>query len=432
MTAWTDEATPVHATAVKILISAYACDPARGSEPGIGWHIAREVARYHETWILTSRENESVVRETVERDGLARMRFVFIGPGRWTLEQHTRRRPIPLQAQLHYYLWQLAAFRAGRRLQRRIAFDIVHHVTLGRYWSPSFLSLLPVPFVWGPVGGGEATPLAYWWDLGWRGLAQESLRYLAQRAGELDPFVRITARRSCIARATTQQTAERLQRIGAQRIHVIPHTAMAERDIGTSSDAVPPHRTPGARYFLSVTRLVPWKGVHLGLRGFAEAALDGVEYWIVGEGYDRSRLERLAVRLGIDHRVRFFGEQDRHDIRRLMQHSLALVHPSLHDSGGAACLEAMAVATPVVCMETGGPALQVTDATGFLIPLDAPRDSVQTLAWAMRRIATDDRLRRRLGEEGLRRLRDLFTWEEHGRRLSSLYERVSTGQGSST
>ena len=56
-------------------------------------------------------------------------------------------------AQLYYYVWQLAAYFAARKLQRQVRFDLIHHVTLVKYWMPSFLSLLPVPFVWGPVRG---------------------------------------------------------------------------------------------------------------------------------------------------------------------------------------------------------------------------------------------------------------------------------------
>src|SRR5690606_15992433 len=60
--------------------------------------------------------------------------------------------------QLHYYLWQLGAVRTVRRLHAEVGFDLAHHVTLAKYWAPSALSWLPVPLVWGPVGGGESAP----------------------------------------------------------------------------------------------------------------------------------------------------------------------------------------------------------------------------------------------------------------------------------
>jgi hypothetical protein len=38
---------------MKILLSAYACEAGRGSEPGVGWNTALEIAKYHEVWVLT-------------------------------------------------------------------------------------------------------------------------------------------------------------------------------------------------------------------------------------------------------------------------------------------------------------------------------------------------------------------------------------------
>ena len=36
--------------------------------------------------------------------------------------------------------------------------------------------------------------------------------------------------------------------------------------------------------FISVGRLLDWKGFNLGLRAFAEAAIPDAQYWIVGDG----------------------------------------------------------------------------------------------------------------------------------------------------
>ena len=59
--------------------------------------------------------------------------------------------------------------------------------------------------------------------------------------------------------------------------------------------------------FISVGRLLHWKGVHLGLRAFAEASVEQSEYWIVGDGPERQRLEALATDLGIANKVLFWG-----------------------------------------------------------------------------------------------------------------------------
>jgi glycosyltransferase involved in cell wall biosynthesis len=155
--------------------------------------------------------------------------------------------------------------------------------------------------------------------------------------------------------------------------------------------------------------------------------LPNTEYWIVGPGPERLRLESLTRKLGITDTVRFIGEIPREEVRSLLDDCVALVHPSLHDSGGVACLDALAAGKPVICLATGGPATQVTDDTGFLIPATTPQETIRGVADAMRRVAEDEVLRTTLGRNGSRRARELFTWQMRGRVLADLYERLRRG-----
>ena len=41
---------------MRVLLSAYACEPGKGSEAGVGWNSLRQVARYHDVWVLTRME----------------------------------------------------------------------------------------------------------------------------------------------------------------------------------------------------------------------------------------------------------------------------------------------------------------------------------------------------------------------------------------
>ena len=46
---------------LKIFISAYACEPQKGSEPGIGWNVVNELAKYHEVHVLTRSNNREAI-----------------------------------------------------------------------------------------------------------------------------------------------------------------------------------------------------------------------------------------------------------------------------------------------------------------------------------------------------------------------------------
>lgn len=407
---------------MRVLVSAYACEPGVGSEPGVGWKTAREAARHHEVWVLTRANNRAPIQRELAREPVPGLRFAYFDLPAWARWWKRGQRGI----QLYYYLWQVGAYFAARRLMRKTAFGLAHHVTFVKYWSPSFLALLPLPFVWGPVGGGESAPRAFRQDFGRRGRAYEALRDLARRVGESDPFVRLCAQRSSLALATTGETADRLVRLGARDVRLFSQLGVSREEL----EEFDRHATGGVLpvRFVSVGRLLHWKGFHLGLRAFARAGVPDAEYWVIGSGPERERLGALAERLGVASRVTFLGDLPREEVFRRLAGCRALVHPSLHDSGGMVCLEAMGMGRPVICLDLGGPAVQVTEATGFKVPVGGPEEAVEGLAAAMAMLARSPDLALQMGAAARRRVEEEFAWEEKGRRLAGLYAEAA-GRG---
>lgn len=400
---------------LKILVSAYACRPGEGSEPGVGWNLVRELVKYHQIWVITRENNRPAIEAELATNPLPGLEFIYCEPPRWVQRLNQNQRIV----YLHYYLWQLEAYFVAREFNRELNFDLVQHVTYVRYSSPSFLSLLPIPFIWGPVGGGESAPKAFWKDFSWRGRVYEILRSLARSLGELDPFVRLTARRSILARATTEDTVKRLHKLGATNVEVYSQLGLSEEEINQLAKYA--HGDRHLLKFISIGRLLHWKGFHLGLRAFARANLPEAEYWIVGDGPELRRLQMLAEELGIAHRVKFWGKLSRQETLAKLEKCVALIHPSLHESGGLVCLEAMASARPVICLNLGGPALQVTETTGFKIDANTPEQTVDELAVAIAQLA-DPTLSLNLGLAAQQRIKEVYSWDKKGQNLAKLYE----------
>jgi glycosyltransferase involved in cell wall biosynthesis len=409
---------------MKILLSAYACEPGRGTELGVGWNTVREVAKYHEVWVLTRPDDgRTAIEAELARHPVPNLHFVYFTLPIWGSGWKWGNGAF----QIHYYLWQIQAYFVARQLHRHICFDLIQHVTFVKYSSPSFISLLPVPFIWGPVGGGESAPKAFWQDFSWKGKIYETLRNISRRVGELDPFARLTAQRSVLAWATTEDTAQQLSQMGAKNVQVLSQVALLPEEIARlSQNSIASSSTVR---FISIGRLLHWKGFHLGLRAFAQANLpSNTEYSIVGDGPERKQLQRLAQELGISSRVKFYSEMPRDSIWQMLGEARALIHPSLHESGGFVCLEAMAAGRPVICLDLGGPAVQVTEATGFKIPAIAPQQAVADIADAMTRLANDAKLSAELGKAGQRRANELFNWANKGQQLVQHYDKILNQQ----
>jgi glycosyltransferase involved in cell wall biosynthesis len=273
------------------------------------------------------------------------------------------------------------------------------------------------------VGGGESAPKAFWQDFSLKGKLYETLRNISRWLGERDPLARLTAKRSVLAWATTEATARRISLMGAKNVQVLSQVALLPEEIARLSQNSLTH-TNKTR-FISIGRLLHWKGFYLGLRAFAQADLPpDAEYWIVGDGPERERLQILAQELGIVAQVKFCREMPRDSIWQTLSEASALVHPSLHESGGFVCLEAMAAGRPVICLDLGGPAVQVTEATGFKVPAIDPQQAVAGIAAAMTRLAKDAELRISLGQAGQKRAAELFNWANKGQQLVQYYDKI--------
>ncbi len=268
---------------------------------------------------------------------------------------------------LYYYLWQLAIYFVIKRIHKKEKFDLVHHVTFACHWMPCFLALLNLPLLWSPVGGGETAPKPFYQTSSYRARIYEYLRDFARWQGEINPFVRLTASKAKLGLAATTETEARMKLMGCKRVRVLPSVALSEEDMAVLLSLAIRRSSPFR--FLSVGRLLHFKGFHLELEAFSrfQKHFPASEYWVIGDGPEIKSLRHLADILGISQKVIFWGILPGYIVLEKLGHCDVLVHPSLHESVGCVILEAMAAGRPAICLNIGGPALQITDKTGFKI-----------------------------------------------------------------
>ena len=98
--------------------------------------------------------------------------------------------------------------------------------------------------------------------------------------------------------------------------------------------------------------------------------------------------------------------------------------PSLRDGGGAVVIEAMCLGKPVVCLDTGGPGMHITERCGIKITPRSPQQAVRDLAEALERLYLDQALRIRVGNTARERAIQAYHWDTLGDRLKCIYEKA--------
>lgn len=347
---------------MKLLISAYACAPNRGSEHGIGWNWTTEAQRLgHEVWALVSPAHRDAIEDACRNDAVCRgIRWFFPKLSYWPLKPATE----PKWERTYNLIWQRAALRVARDLQRKVGFDAIHHLTWGGVRAPTFLGSLGPPLIVGPIGGGETSPSSLRDGFPLRGRILETLRDLSNSTISINPVVH---RGLADAAVIFAKTADTRNLLSAQlRAKTIIFNELGIHQVQISSPRMRRETPPRLLY---AGRLLYWKGVHIALQAFGEllTKIPSARLTIVGSGPEEERLKADALARKIRDNVEFISWLPQNKLFELYNSHDLFVFPSLHDSSGGVVLESLCHGLPVVCLDVGGPKDIVTPKSGVII-----------------------------------------------------------------
>ncbi|WP_268799386.1 glycosyltransferase family 4 protein [Pseudomonas huanghezhanensis] len=367
-----------------ILLSAIACSPFLGSEDGVGWHWAVELENLgHRVTVITRTRFKADIERHMRANPQIKLEFVYVDwlPG----IDYTGSPSLPSYA--YIYVWQWLAFLRARQLLASQRFDLVHHVTFAGIRLPSFMGGLGIPFIFGPVGGGEETPPRLLVSFPLAAKAKEWARRISNRLVKFDPLMRYTMGRATVIGLTTKDS-----------LPVIPvslrHKTVVCATIGVEARLTPDvtAKVEGS-VVLYAGRFLYWKGMQLGIRAFAKAVSNdpSLRLVMVGEGPALGQWQALAKECGVEQYITWHSWVDKEQLVNLYQTSSLFLFPSLHDSGGMVVLEAASCGLPVLCLDIGGPGEMVGPEVGIKVNAQNASEAevVAQLAAALESLTAD-------------------------------------------
>lgn len=374
----------------------------------------------HDVFVITRANNRPAIDARLAEQPVSVTPIYYDLPG-WC----QRWKRVPGGVYLYYLLWQIGAYRRARAVHRVSPFDVVHHSTFVTFRQPSFMGGLGIPFILGPVGGGETSPRHLRGGLNFSGRIQELLRDTLITLVALDPLMTMTFSKATLIACTTGETLRRIPRRFRRKCMVLPAIGINLPE--QQSEPAPQSQPPT---FLFIGRLLYWKGLHLVLRAMHEILrqLPDARLKVVGEGKDARWLKQLAEECGVAAHVDWIPQLPHHEISATYRGHVAFVFPSLHDSGGLVVLESLMAQLPVVCLRLGGPEIFVDSSCGFAIdPSRQSENSVQqSIAAAMVTLAQQPDLRQLL-VAGCSARASLFSWQNAAQQLYSAFETANLG-----
>ncbi len=409
---------------MKILLSAFACGPGQGSEPGIGWNWALEAARQgHDVTVITQTELQEDIEAAIAAGQVpSNVTFDFYIP-RWLEILRDRGTATPLGSltwHIVHLLWQFTLLGHVRRRHLAHNYDVAHHITLGGIRHPTLLQRLPLPLVVGPLGGGERAPYSLRKSFPWSGWIKDLIRDLHTSLLRIDPITRSACRDALVVYAKTQHSKEALPSPDDKQVRVKFEIGSYARPLEVAPDT----NMSGPLRVFYAGQFLYWKGMHLGLRSVAEACRKGsdIRLTMAGSGPQEAEWQAIAKDLGIDDRINWVGRLPHDEMAPTYQAHDLFLFPSLHDSSGNVVLEAITNALPVICLDLGGPAEIISESCGRVVPADglSEAECVTGLADALQAFDRDRGAITPLRQGALTRAGD-FQWSKV---VGNLYQDV--------
>lgn len=184
-------------------------------------------------------------------------------------------------------------------------------------------------------------------------------------------------------------------------------------------------REHGWPFWLAVSRLVYYKGLHNAVRALPQVP---GRLLVIGEGPLAGELQNLAHSLGVADRIAWHGRASDEELIGAYHAATALWFPSnaRSEAFGLVQVEAMASGCPVLncAIPASGVAwVSLHEETGLTVPVDDPA----ALASAALRLLNEPDLRERLAANARRRAMAEFDHRLMAQRSLAIYDRVLAG-----
>ncbi len=353
---------------MRLLVLNYEYPPLGGGGGVTCRNTATALAKRHEVHVLTSQGPGLSPREVI--DGVHVWRAPIFG--------RSQRAVASIVSMLLYHP---AAKKLGAELCREHAFDLVASWFAAPSGVPgrALARQFDLPHAVLMMGGDVYDPTKWY--------AAQSNPLLGRLVGSIlqSADLRIAPSTDIAVRARELHGVTEPIEVVPFGVDPEPFAPCSRAELGMAEDAV---------HVVSCARLVRRKNFATLVAAIAEVDDPLVHLTLLGDGPERDNLAAQAKQLGIADRVHFAGFISGERKHQYLAASDMFVLASEHEGFGLVYLEAMHVGLPVIAAKIGGQTdFLVEGETGMLID----GGQVQPLKAAIRRLAGDPELRRRLG-----------------------------------
>lgn len=405
---------------MKVLLIAYACEPNKGSEPGVGWNWVISLSKYVNLTVITRENNRNYIEQELLNNNLQdKIKFIY-----YDLFFLTKFKKLSqMTLKLYYFFWVKYLKNFIKKNNLATNFDLVHFITLNTFLIPPPINKLGIKSIWGPIGGGIIGHHESFKKLSYISYLLETIRSIIIKIGSeiikkrkiLDSYNRVIF--------ANFDTAKMLGK----------NNGTIELETGINSSNISRSNKIKNNKYITILFsgvLEPRKGLHLLLDALKIVQVN-YRLIVLGKGFFEKKFKKMVIDYKLKN-VEFLGFV--HYTKALSIYNVAdiFVFPSLRDTSGNVVLEAMSQGLPTIAFDHHGMHDILNEECAIKIPVTYYQKMVSELANAIDKLANDYELRKRMGSAAINRIKEYYLWEDKAKRMVEIYKEVLNENTSST
>ena len=413
---------------MRVLLSAFECNPMFGSDPYVGWSWVSNTAKTNEVYVLLRIDHKPYIEKYCAEnkiEGYKNIHFIYL-PSSELFGKIVYKFNKQLAVVGQYYMWQKAAYKEAKKLHATKQFDVAHVISIADFRFPGYLWKLNIPFIFGPVGGAQETPKCLIDYIKGHEKNEKFRAWMNKLLIMLPNYKKALSHADLIycSNAETEEVIRKKVKYADQdKVYRLTELGINDDYLREREKLL--HDNSKEIHILVSGRLIYRKGIEL--------LLDSVNHIetsrpyivdIYGEGDQKQFLKNKVRAYKLENRVFFHGNIPFAEMQEQYKKADVYCLPSLRETTGTAVFEAMANKLPIIALNQNGVKDIVQNDCGILVNVCSKEQVMVDLATALRTLVENDSMRQAMGENAFRKIKKYYTWSQRVCAMNEVYREL--------
>ena len=334
-----------------ILVVAYACEPNRGSEPGVGWSWVNLLAKNSSyiITVITRANNKNVIEKYFESHPTENIEFLYYDLPTIILKYKNGDKNI----KLFFTMWQLGVVKFIKKNIDFKKYDFIWDFNFGSLSLPNFIYKLNKSYIIGPISSKKSIPIGYLAEM----KSKDKYKYLMQQFMRENIWTNYfswkTIKKAKKIITCNEFTREFLPRGKKEDSISVFHNGIV-RDV--LAERMMNYECNDNISFIYAGRLISSKNLEVAIKAFkiVKEFNNNFTFEIIGKGEDEKKLKKLVEKFNLERNIFFKDKISQKELFEKYKKADFFIFPSLLEVSSTSVMEAMYYGLIPICLRIDG------------------------------------------------------------------------------